>query len=255
MIEQMIAGTLDMALTSVGNLGVFEPRLNLLGLPFLYEDTDHVRSVVDTDFFEENFNDPLSRDTGIRVLHTGFPGFRYVYTKDQPVRSMEDFEGLKIRIPPSDVHRAVFTALGANPTPMAFGEIYTGLQTGVIEGMENINEYVWEPGLHEQLDYATRTGHMFEPWLVAISEVSWQRLNEDQQELLKSAAVQAWNEQRAAQEERLANYEERLKSAGMEFIEIDRQPMIEATESVRQDLAAQIPNGPALVRQIQNRAN
>jgi len=249
MIEQTMAGALDMCMASPGNLGVFEPSVGLLALPFIYRDVDHVRIVTDGPVFGK-INDRLIKNIGVRSLSSGFPGFRYTYTKSKALLSIEDFKGMKIRVPPSEVHVETFKALGANPTPIAFGEIYTSLQTGVIEGMENINEYIYEPKLHEQLKFASRTGHMFEPWQFLISEKTWQKLSEKQRQVLKDAAVQAWKEQREKQAARNLEFENILKNAGMKFNDINREPLRQATEPVRQKLAAKVPGGVELVTEI-----
>jgi tripartite ATP-independent transporter DctP family solute receptor len=251
MIEQLMAGVLDICIASPGNLGVFEPSIGLLSLPFIYRDTDHVKAVIDGPLFNK-FNDRLIKNTGMRALTAGFPGFRYTYTRNKPIQSLADFKGMKIRVPPSDVHVETFKALGANPTPVPFGEIYTSLQTGVVEGMENINEYVYEPRLYEQLNYATRTGHMFEPWLILVSEKTWNKMSDAQRKALKDAAVQAWSEQREMQAARNLEFENKLKAEGMKFYEIDREALLKATESVRQKLAAKVPGGPDLVNEILN---
>jgi tripartite ATP-independent transporter DctP family solute receptor len=249
MIEQTMAGALDIIIASPGNLGVFESSIGLLALPFLYRDVDHVRGVVDGPFFDK-INDRLIKNIGVRSLFTGFPGFRYTYTKNKAVLSIEDFKGMKIRVPPSEVHVETFKALGANPTPVAFGEIYTSLQTGVIEGMENINEYIYSPKLLEQLKFCSRTGHMFEPWQILISEKTWQKMSEAQRKAVKEAAAQAWKEQREKQAARNIEYENKLKEAGMKFNDINRDPLRQATDAVRQKLAVKVPGGPDLVQEI-----
>lgn len=249
MIEQTMAGVLDICIASPGNLGTFEPSVGLLALPFIYRDVDHVRIVTDGPVFEK-INERLIKNIGVRSLTSGFPGFRYTYTKSKPILSIEDFKGMKIRVPPSEVHVETFKAIGANPTPIAFGEIYTSLQTGVIEGMENINEYIYEPKLHEQLKFASRTGHMFEPWQILISEKSWQKMSDRQRQVVKDAAVQAWKEQREKQAARNLEFENILKNAGMKFNDINREPLRQATESVRQKLAAKVPGGQELVKEI-----
>jgi TRAP-type transport system periplasmic protein len=249
MIEQTMGGVIAITIASPGNLGVFESSIGLLALPFLYRDVDHVRAVVDGPFFNQ-INDRLIKNINVRSLMTGFPGFRFTYTKSKPILSIEDFKGMKIRVPPSDVHVETFKALGANPTPIAFGEIYTSLQTGVIEGMENINEYIYSPKLHEQLKFCSKTGHMFEPWQIIISEKIWQKMSDPQRQAVKDAAVQAWKEQREKQAARNIEYENKLKEAGMKFNDINRDPLRQATEAVRQKLAAKVPGGPELVKEI-----
>lgn len=251
MIEQLKGGALDVCIASPGTIGIFEPSASLLSLPFIYRDEDHVRAVTDGPLFVR-FSERLLKSTNIRSLVSGFPGFRYTYTRNKPLQSLGDFKGMKIRVPASEVHVETFKALGANPTPIAFGEIYTSLQTGVVEGMENINEYVYEPKLHEQLKFATRTGHMFEPWQILISEITWQKMSEAQRKVVTDAAVTAWKQQREAQAARNLEFENKLKEAGMKFNDINRDALRAATDSVRQRLAAKVSGGQELVTSILN---
>jgi tripartite ATP-independent transporter DctP family solute receptor len=236
MIEQLKGGALDVCIASPGTIGI-------LSLPFIYRDVDHVRAVTDGPLFAR-FSERLLKSTNVRSLVSGFPGFRYTYTRNKALQSLEDFKGMKIRVPASEVHVETFKALGANPTPIAFGEIYTSLQTGVVEGMENINEYVYEPKLHEQLKFASRTGHMF------ISEITWQKMSEAQRKVVTEAAVIAWKQQREAQAARNLEFENKLKEAGMKFNDINRDALRAATDSVRQRLAAKVSGGQELVTSI-----
>ena len=251
MIEQLKGGSLDICIASPGTIGIFEPSASLLSLPFIYRDVEHVRAVTDGPVFTP-FSERLLKSTSIRSLVSGFPGFRYTYTRNKALQTLEDFKGVKIRVPASEVHVETFKALGANPTPIAFGEIYTSLQTGVVEGMENINEYVYEPKLHEQLKFASRTGHMFEPWQILISEITWQKLSEAQRKVVSDAAVIAWKQQREAQAARNLEFENKLKEAGMKFNDINRDVLRAATDSVRQRLATKVPGGQELVTSLLN---
>ena len=122
----------------------------------------------------------------------------------------------------------------------------------VVEGMENINEYVYEPKLHEQLKFASRTGHMFEPWQILISEITWKKMSEVQRKVVTESAVIAWKQQREAQAARNLEFENKLKEAGMKFNDINRDVLRTATDSVRQKLAAKVSGGQELVTSILN---
>jgi len=142
------------------------------------------------------------------------------------------------------------TSTGESMPAMAFGEIYTGLQTGVVDGLENINEFIYTPSLHEQLDYATRTNHMFEPWTILINERRYQSLSSTQRDAIDRAATQAWEEQRAAMAERTDMFHDQLVASGMEFFDIDLEPLMAATAPVRDEFAAAIPGGRELLDAI-----
>lgn len=220
-IEGMQLGTVDMSLVSAGVAGNFEPKVGILDLPYIFRDIDHVHNVVDGAIGRE-LNQALQRNVGIRVLAWGDTVFRYVFTKRTPITRLEDFRGLKIRTPEAWLYAETFRLLGANPTPIAWGELYTSLQTGVVEGLENAPEAVYTARLHEQVRHATRTEHIFVAILVSMSERTYRRLPADIQRAVTEAAVEAWAWQREVADASNIEFQEKLAAEGMTFHNIDK---------------------------------
>lgn len=221
-IEGMQLGTIDMSLVSAGVVGNFEPKVGILDLPYIFRDINHVHKAVDGAIGRE-LNQALQQKVGMRVLAWGDTVFRYVFTKRTPITKVEDFRGLKIRTPEAWLYAETFKLLGANPTPIAWGELYTALQTGVVEGLENAPEAVYTARLHEQVKHAIRTEHIFVAILVSISERTYGRLSADIQKAVTEAAVEAWAWQRQVADANNVLFQKKLADEGMTFHSIDKK--------------------------------
>jgi tripartite ATP-independent transporter DctP family solute receptor len=220
-IEGMQLGTVDMSLVSAGVVGNFEPKVGILDLPYIFRDINHVHKVVDGEIGKE-LNQALQQKVGMRVLAWGDTVFRYVFTKRTPITKIEDFRGLKIRTPEAWLYAETFRLLGANPTPIAWGELYTALQTGVVEGLENAPEAVYTARLHEQVKHAIRTEHIFVAILVSVSERVYSRLPAEVHKALTEAAQEAWAWQRQVADANNVLFQKKLADEGMTFHSIDK---------------------------------
>ncbi|SFA93983.1 tripartite ATP-independent transporter solute receptor, DctP family [Lentibacillus halodurans] len=233
-MEQVKLGTIEMM--SSGDPGMDE--IEYLSLPYLMDSNDHWTAVLQSDIGEE-WNNQLINEQGVRNIGT-LPRGPRVISSNIEVNEPEDLEGMKIRTPAVDYYVQTFEALGANPTPMDFGEVYSGLQSGVVEGQENPLETIYSAGLHEVQDYVINSNHMYKPAFVTINEEFFQSLPEDYQEILLDAAEEA---QAHAQEELEANEEEMIadmEENGVGFIEPDVEAFEKATQSVRDELGTEI---------------
>lgn len=162
-------------------------------------------------------------------------GFRHISNSKGEIHTPEDLKGLAIRTPESAVSLAIFRALGANPTPMSFGELYTGLEQGTVDGQENPAALIYTAKLFEVQDYVSLTGHMYSPMVLAISERKWSSLSTEIQEIIQQAADQAKDYERKLSAEQEADYIEKLKEEGVTVTEPDLDAFIEATKSVHEE--------------------
>jgi tripartite ATP-independent transporter DctP family solute receptor len=225
MQEQLSAGTLDLTITGLVNL--YDPAFALFDFPFLYDNREQVKAVMYSDLME-SMNDALI-ERGMRIIGLMEVGFRNV-TSNIPIEQPSDLQGFNIRTPESPAQVETFRALGANPTPMSFNELYTALQQGVVDGQENPLENIYNGRLYEVQDYVNVTHHIYNFAHVLIAEQTWQRLSESDQEAL-SAAIRhgsLWQIDWAAENE--ARYEQLLRDEGMEFIYPDRDSFREAAQ-------------------------
>lgn len=229
-IESTRLGTIQINRTSASPLAEFVPEVKVLGLPYLFRDTDHQWNVL---------HGPIGRELLDSLPAAGFVGLTYYdagarnfYNSKAPVRTPDDLRGLKIRTQKSEVMVDTVAALGASPTPMAFSEVYSALQTGVIDGAENNPPSYVSTGHYEVTKYYTLDGHSRVPELVIVSKKAWDKLSPEDQELLRHAAEESAVYERQLWEAYESEAMEKARARGCEIIEPDTAPFREATAPV-----------------------
>ena len=192
-----------------------------------------------------------AQEKGYRILSYYENGFRHITNNTRPVNVPEDLAGIKLRTPKGEWRVKMFQLYGANPTPMAFSEVFTALKTGVIDGQENPYAQIWSAKFQEVQKYLSITGHVYTPAYVLVSDKNFAKLPEDIQTDLMDAAA----ESQAAVYEMAAQLEtdllENLKEGGMEVNEADKQAFIEASKPIYDEFAASVEGGADLIEQVQ----
>lgn len=246
-IQQMRLGTIDFANFNLSPFNNLAPTTNVVTLPFLFRDVGHMQRAIDGPAGEAIAQD-LER-IGIIALSWYDAGARSLYTT-RPVRTPADLRGMKIRVQTSDLWIDLMRALGANPTPLPFGEVFTSLQSGVIDGAEN-NWPSYESTRHfEVARYYSTTEHSNVPEVLAVSQQRWRRLNGQERAILRDAARESTAIQRRAWAERERVSRERVVAAGVTVVDIqDRSPWAALMEPVYAKYAAD-QRLAALVRTI-----
>ncbi|MDQ3457800.1 MAG: TRAP transporter substrate-binding protein [Deinococcota bacterium] len=186
--EGIQLGTIDGSVLG-GILQNFDPAMAILEFPFLFRNEDHVRAVMEGEA-GELITDRLVESTGIRSLGYLMRTPR-ILTTSRPVNTVEDVRGMRIRVPEMEAHLATWRALGANPTPMAFTEVYNALQQGVVDGQENPLGVIYANRFYEVVDYLALTNHLVGFMMIVISEDRYSSLEPDLQEALVRAAQDA----------------------------------------------------------------
>lgn len=213
--EAVQVGTLDLVWSDFGTLANWQKQFGFISLPFLFRDNDHVLAVL-TGKVGEDLATEVRDTQGIEILGYGIAGFRVIAARDREIGKPEDLQGLKIRVPEVPVYVSAFKKLGANPTPMAWGEVYTALQTGVIDGVENPSEGLFVGRMQEVTKFASKTNHIMTDVNLTMSTAVLSGLPGDQQEIIKSAAATAIEEfntaSKAAGEEYWNKLAEALKA-------------------------------------------
>ena len=189
------------------------------------------------DFGDEILAKITDSEFGLVALAWMDGGTRNLYTK-KPVRKIEDLKGMKIRVQGNPLFIEAFNEMGANGIAMDTGEIFSALQTGVIDGAENNPPTLLEHNHFQSAKYYTLTGHLILPEPVVMSKTTWNTLTPEQQTLVKKVAREAQMEERALWDAKSSASEEKLKAAGVEFITVDKKPFFEATASVREKYGA-----------------
>ena len=174
---------------------------------------------------------PIS-EFGLVALAWMDGGTRNIYTK-KPVRTIEDLKGMKIRVQGNPLFIDAFNEMGANGIAMDTGEIFSALQTGVIDGAENNPPTLLEHNHFQNAKFYTLTEHLILPEPIVMSKITWNKLTPVQQDMVKNAAKVAQADERVLWDAKSASSETKLKAAGVEFITVDKKPFYEATAPVR----------------------
>ncbi|MDD3935303.1 TRAP transporter substrate-binding protein [Rhodoferax sp.] len=234
MAEGMQIGSVDFALIA-GVLGNFEPSIQIMELPYLFKDETHLRKVMYGPIGDQLL-DKLLKSSDIRGLAFWERGPRQL-TTNKPVNSLNDIKGLKIRVPEIPPIIAAWKAMGTNPTPMAWGEVYTGLQQNVIEAQENPIPFIHAGKIYEVQKYIAMTNHKYEYVLIAMSNKAWLKLNPEQQKAVKEAADEATKYENKLVFEKSDNLLKDLQAKGMKVTKPDTTEWAKQARTVHKQFA------------------
>jgi tripartite ATP-independent transporter DctP family solute receptor len=238
MTEGLIYGTIDMVLTGTADLGQFQPKMSLFDLPFLFKDRAHAYKALDTVGME------LGQELeprGLKLLGYMENGIRHLTNNVRPVKTPADMDGLKIRVMSNKIYIETIKSLGGSPTPMAFGELYSAMQQGTVDGQENPSAHIYTKRFFEVQKYASLTAHAYAPEPVLISMITWSKLSDAQKAIIQEAAKEAiaWQRELSTKEDN--EYWDKIKATGkIEVIEVDRKPFMEATQPVWKEFAGTV---------------
>ncbi len=231
LIEGLTFGTVDMTLTSTAVLGNFLPQAAVFDLPFIFRDIPHAYKALDTVGME--ICKPLEQ-RGIKVLAMWENGVRHMTNNRNPIRVPEDMKGLKIRVMEQPIYIEMMKALGASPTPMAFGELFTAMQQGVVDGQENPAAHIWTSRFFEVQKYISLTAHTYsaEPLLISMSV--WSTLPEKYRTAIQEAANETRDWQRDLCRKLENEFWDNIKASGKSEIndDVDKAAFMEATKPV-----------------------
>jgi tripartite ATP-independent transporter DctP family solute receptor len=249
-LELLQIGSLDMAKVSSAVLEGFSHDYRVFGLPYVFRDDEHRFDVLEGEIGREIL---LSgRDVWLRGLTYYDAGSRSFYTAETPVRSPEDLEGLKIRVQQSPVAIQMVQALGAQATPISFGELYTALQQGVVDGAENNPPSLHSTRHYELVDYYSLDQHTAPPDVLLVSTHTWERLSEQEREWLQAAADRSLQRQKqlwaAAEKEAMKV----VKEAGVEIVRPDKSAFVEAVQPLYEQYEENQPRVYELFQRIRS---
>ena len=251
LLQKLKLGQVTFALPS-SVMSSVAPEFGVFEMPYIIQDREHIKAVEEA-MLEDTFNVAAERE-GYRILAFWENGFRHITNNVRPINTPEDLQGVKLRTPQGEWRVKMFQTYGANPTPMAFSDVFTALQTGVIDGQENPYAQIASAKFQEVQDYLSITGHVYTPAYVLVSENHFGQLPEDVQSALTEAAqeTQAFVYEHAAQlEEELLQV---IKDAGVEVNEADKQAFIDASEPIYEEFASQVEGGDELVSRVREAA-
>jgi tripartite ATP-independent transporter DctP family solute receptor len=248
MIEQTQVGAIQILRTSLGPVGPVVPEVNVFNMPFVFRDVAHMRAVIDGPIGQELLDKLSASPAKLVGLAWMDGGSRSLYTK-KPVRKPEDLKGQKIRMMGNPLFVDTMNAMGGNGISMGYGEVFTALQTGVLDGAENNPPSLYTSNNFKAgAKYYTQTNHLIIPEILVMSKATWDKLSKEDQSLVKKVAREAQMEQRQLWDKATADYTAKLRDEGVEFITVDNKPFYDATAPVREKYGAQYA---ALIKRIE----
>ena len=238
MIEQAQVGALQIARISVGALGPVIDELNVFNMPFIFRDEAHMRKVIDGPIGTELL-EKISANPNTRLIALGWmdAGTRNVYS-NKPVTKPADLKGMKVRMMGNPIFVETMNAMGGNGVAMGFNELYSAMQTGVVDGAENNEPTVLAQNHYQVAKIYSLTGHLIIPEMFVFSKVSWDKLSKADQDLIKKYSREAQFEQRKLWDEKTVKATEELKAKGVQFVPADKQAFFKATQPVRDKYGA-----------------
>ena len=213
LLEGLQLGSVDITLTTAAVLSSFLPKTQVIELPFMFRDREHVYKVVDGPLAKEIYAGDEQRK--LKVIDTWESGFRNITNNIRPIEKPEDMKGIKIRVMENKMYIDMFKALGANPTPMARGELFTGLQTKVVDAQENPMGQIYTSRFYEVQKYLTLSGHTYSPEVVVFSLATWKKLPAKYQEAILKASAEAKQFNRTLSAQMDTEYVTKSKEKGM----------------------------------------
>lgn len=249
MAEGVRMGTIQMTtVTSDGTLPAWVPELQVLSIPYLFRDRDHAYKVLDGDVGKELGNKLLAQ--GLRSLGFCELGWRHFTNNVRPIAKPEDAKGLKIRVQEAKIWFSLVQALGATPTPIPFGDLYTALQQRTVDGQENPVATIRSMKFYEVQKFLTLDGHTYSAGSVLINPKFYDGLSPEIQKAIEDSAAEAISYQRQVIAQKETEDLQFLKDKGMQVTEPDRNAFAEATKNIPEQVKDMVPL--ALVEKVRN---
>jgi tripartite ATP-independent transporter DctP family solute receptor len=237
MIEQAQVGALQIARVSVGTLGPVVDDLNVFNLPFMFRDENHARHVIDGPIGDELLAKVTASPARLVGLGWMDAGTRNVYT-NKPITKPADLKGLKMRTMGNPLFVETMNAMGGNGVPLGYNELYSALQTHVVDGAENNPPSMLTANHYQVVKVYSLTGHLIIPEMFVFSKVSWDKLSAADQALIKKHSREAQLEQRQLWDKYVGEAEAKLKAAGVQFVKADKPAFFKATQPIRDKYGA-----------------
>ena len=248
LVQKLRLGTVQFTLVS-SIMTNFLPEFALFDMPFLVRDRAHLRAI-DAQIIQPDLAPKLD-EKGLHLISTWENGFRQITNNTRPINTPEDLAGLKIRTPSSEWRVAMFKEWGANPTPMAFSEVFVALQTGTMDGQENPLTNIVGANFQEVQKYLSLTDHVYSPTYLTSGAETWAGLPDDVKTAVSEIAAEVQDWSLAEGEKADGTLVEKVKAAGVEVNDADKAAFVAASQPIYDAFAQQVPGGADLVSKAQ----
>ena len=244
MIQKLKLGTLDMAVPST----VMSSEVDLFGIfemPYIVKDRQHMGRIEREIFWPKLA--PEANRKGLTVLAVWENGVRHITNSKRPIRAPADLQGIKLRVPEGKWRVKMFQAYGANPSPMKFSELFTALQTGVMDGQENPFTQIYSAKLQEVQKYLSLSGHVYTPAYLTVGTKKWESLPPDVRKILEDTAkeTQAYVYEQAAKDD--AELLGKIKQAGVQVNDVDKDAFIAASKPIYDEFGKDVPGAKDVI--------
>lgn len=244
LLQKLKLGTVDFALPST----VMSSEVDAFGLfemPYLVKDRNHMKKI-EKDVVWPMLA-PKVEAKGLKIIAVWENGYRHITNSKRPINTPEDLKGIKLRVPEGKWRVKMFQAYGANPSPMKFSEVFTALQTGVMDGQENPFTQIYSAKFQEVQKYLSLSGHVYTPAYVTVGKKKWDSLPADVRKILEDTAreTQAFVYETAAKAE--TDLLEKLKAAGMQVNTPDKDAFIAASKSVYEEFGKEVQGAKEMI--------
>jgi tripartite ATP-independent transporter DctP family solute receptor len=244
LLQKLKLGTVDMALPST----VMSSEADIFGvfeMPYLVKDRGHMKKIEKEVFWSKI--EPAAEKKGLKVLAVWENGYRHITNSKKPINTPADLQGVKLRVPEGKWRVKMFQTYGANPAPMKFSEVFTALQTGVMDGQENPFTQIYSAKFQEVQKYLSLTGHVYTPAYVTVGARKWATLPEDVRKTLEEVAkeTQAYVYDKAAKEDE--DLLGKLKSAGMQVNTPNKDAFVAASKPVYDEFSKEVAGSKEVI--------
>ena len=245
LLQKLKLGTVDFAepstvMSSESDIfGVFE-------MPYLVKDREHMKRIEKELFWSKM--EPTVEKKGLKLLAVWENGFRHITNNKHPINTPADLKGIKLRVPEGKWRVKMFQAYGANPSPLKYSEVFTALQTGVMDGQENPFAQIFSAKFYEVQKYLSLTGHVYSPAYLAVGLKKWNSFPADARKTLESTAreVQAWVYEKAAKDDEVLL--QKMKASGsIQVNQANKDAFIKASKPVYDEFAKEVPGAKEII--------
>lgn len=243
LMKKLKLGTVDLALPSTV-MSSAVPAFGVFEMPYLVKDRAHMAKIRDQVVNPTLV--PIAEKSGYHIIAIWENGFRQITNNKHPIKVPDDLKGLKLRVPGGTWRVKMFKAYGANPSPMALSEVFVALQTGVMDAQENPLAQIYPSRFYEVQKYLSMTGHVYTPAYVTAG-ASWSKFPADVQKILKDTAVEMEPEVYKIAAGLDDSLLKKLKDAGMQVNEADKDAFIKASKPIYEEFAKEVSGGQELI--------
>jgi tripartite ATP-independent transporter DctP family solute receptor len=247
MLQKLKLGQIAFSLPS-SIMSSVSPTFGVFEMPYIIKDRDHMRKVRDQ---MGNVFVDAAKEKGYALVSFWENGFRHITNNIRPINKPEDLKGIKLRTPKGEWRVKMFQSYGANPTPMAFSEVFTALKTGVIDGQENPLAQIVSGKFQEVQKYLSMTGHVYSPAYITTSQKQWEKWPDE----VKSVVTECGKASSDFAYKKSAEMDESLvdvvKKAGVDVNDADKQAFIDASKPIYEEFGKQVDGGQKLIEDIQ----